>query len=46
MIVKAAYLETFVNGDEEGETTLGLEDRFLLFDDDPLSEGTREEKKG
>jgi len=43
---KAAYLETLVNGDEEGETTLGLVDRFLLLEDDPLSEGTRKEKRG
>lgn len=46
-VAKAAYLETFVNGDEEGKTTFGLEDRFFLLDDDPLSEGTAEgEKKG
>jgi len=45
-VAKAAYLETLVNGDEEGETTLGLVDRVLLLEVDPLSEGTREEKRG
>lgn len=44
-VAKAAYLETLVDRDEESKTTLGLEDRFLLLDDDPLSEGTREGKK-
>lgn len=42
---KAPYLETFVDGDEESITAISLEDRFLLFDDDPLSEGARMEKK-
>jgi len=45
MIAKSTYLETFVNGNEESITTFSLEDGFLLFDDDPLSEGARVEKK-
>jgi len=45
-VAKAAYLETLVNGNEESKTAFSLVDRFLLLDDDLLSESTRKKKKG